>query len=364
VWFDPKQSLTDEPAATSNVPIQNLYYLLCYATKCLSVRDRIDVESLDGPTPAALYAKVLDQGLGRLRRRGFPKRYRDREEETAYPRGRINFAPTVSRALLQQRKVSCTISELVHDHTINRAFKAAARVLAGAPGVPHDVRVRLRGHAQILGSVADWPIRQIDIVGARRERRLDALTAFMLDICRLVQQSALISPAGDDTAFFDLRGSASAMGAVFEEFLFEFYRQEQRTFTVSRPHLNWQHSAPMGVDTTVLPTMRTDVMLESANARVLIEAKCTAKTMESHKGGKPKLRSSHLYQILNYLDHVATDRPKTGLLLYAQSGNPLDLRFEIAGHRLMVRSVDLEQDWQGIHRDVLATLGDAQGWAA
>ena len=86
--------------------------------------------------------------------------------------------------------------------------------------------------------------------------------------------------------------------------------------------------------------------------------------MESHNGGKPKLRSGHLYQILNYLDHVPTDRPKTGLLLYAQSGDPLDVRFEIAGHRLMVRSVDLAQDWQGIHRDVLAVLEQAEGWAA
>ena len=45
-------------------------------------------------------------------------------------------------------------------------------------------------------------------------------------------------------------------------------------------------------------------------------------------------------------------------------GDPLDVRFEIAGHRLMVRSVDLAQDWQGIHRDVLAVLGQAEEWAA
>ena len=363
MWFDPNTA-DDEPASTSDVPIQNLYYLLCYATKCLSVRDRLSVESMQGPTPATLYAKVLDQGLSRLRRRGFPKRYRDREETTSYPRGRINMSQTVSQALLQQRKVSCTLSELVHDHPINRAFKAAARVLAGMHGVPHETRVRLRGHAQTLGSVTDAPIRQIDIAGARRERRLDALTAFLLDICRLVQQSALISPTGNETSFFDLRGSAAAMGGVFEEFLFEFYRREQSNFDVSRPHLDWVHSAPLGVDAAVLPTMRTDVMLTSPTARVLVEAKCTAKTMDSYNGGKPKLRSGHLYQILNYLDHVATDRPKTGLLLYAQSGNPLDVRFEIAGHRLMVRSIDLAQDWQGIHRDVLAVLEQAKAWAA
>ena len=235
--------------------------------------------------------------------------------------------------------------------------------LRGAPE-PQRRYLSVAGHAQALGTVTDLALGHIDIAAARRGERLDALTAFLLDICRLVQQSALIAPRGDDASFFDLRGSATAMGAVFEEFIFEFYRREQRTFSVGRPHLDWVHSDPVGINTGLLPTMRTDVMLTAADCRVLVEVKCTAKTKFSHRGGKPKLRSDHLFQILNYLDHVPTDRPKTGVLLYAQSGDPLDVRFEIAGHRLMVRSVDLAQDWQSIHRDVLAVLGQAEKWAA
>ena len=54
----------------------------------------------------------------------------------------------------------------------------------------------------------------------------------------------------------------------------------------------------------------------------------------------------------------------TNVQLHAQPEGPLDVRFEIAGHRLMVRSVDLAQDWQGIHRVVLAVPGHAEEWAA
>jgi 5-methylcytosine-specific restriction enzyme subunit McrC len=364
VWFDSQGAQLDEKSATSRVPISNLYYLLCYATQCLSALKLISVDAVSGPTPASLYAQVLDQGLARLRRRGFPKIYQDREEETSYPRGRINMAPTVSRALLQQRKVSCTISELVHDHATNQAFKAAARILAGASGVSHGHRVRLRSHVQVLGAVADIPIRQIDIGQCRRQRRLDTTTAFLLEICALVQRCALIRPRGEEAEFIDMRGSAQTMGAVFEGFLYEFLRREQREFKVSRQHLNWQLAGPVVEQAAMLPTMKTDVMLTSPGARVLIEAKCTARMTASRMGGRPKLRSAHLYQILNYLDHVPTDRPKAGLLLYAQSGDPLDLKFEIAGHRLMVRSVDLNQQWEGIHRDVLAVVVEAKEWAA
>ena len=39
----------------------------------------------------------------------------------------------------------------------------------------------------------------------------------------------------------------------------------------------------------------------------------------SHHGGKPKLRSDHLFQTLNDLDPMPTNRSKTGLLLSAIS---------------------------------------------
>ena len=44
MWFDSQSAEADEESATSRVPISNLYYLLCYATQCLSALKLISVE--------------------------------------------------------------------------------------------------------------------------------------------------------------------------------------------------------------------------------------------------------------------------------------------------------------------------------
>jgi 5-methylcytosine-specific restriction enzyme subunit McrC len=250
------------------------------------------------------------------------------------------------------------------DIPINQAFKAAARVLAGASGVPMKLRRRLHSHVQLLGGVTDVPLTQLDIAQCRRQRRLDSVTAFLLEICDLVRRSALVRPEGAEADFADLRASAQKMGAVFEAFLYEFLRREQQEFAVSRPHLAWRRTEASSPQARYLPTMKTDVVLESARQRIVIEAKCTAKMTSRHMGGHAKLRSDHLYQVLNYLRHVPEDRSTTGLLLYAQSGKPLALELEIDGRRLMVRSLNLDQPWEGIHDDLLDVVGQAKRWAA
>ncbi len=340
-------------SAPSAVPIDNLYYLLCYATKSLATLKQVPTGAIDGPTPARLYAAVLDEGLARLRRRGFPKRYRERRELTSTPRGRINVATTLARGLLVRRQVDCTVSELIHDHAINRALKAAVRWLAPHRGLSKERQARLRRHVQILGSVADQPLREIDLHLATHGQRLDPLIRFLLQIVRMVQMAALVHPDGSSAHFFDVRRSPQQMGLIFESFLYEFYKREQAEFRVKAPHLNWRVDQEESDDIVDLPTMRTDVVLECADQRILIEAKCTGSMMASNQGGRRKLRSDHLYQLTNYMRHIVHDRPTVGVLLYAQCGAPLSRSYLIDGQRIVVESIDLSLPWQQIHAATL-----------
>lgn len=76
-----------------------------------------------------------------------------------------------------------------------------------------------------------------------------------------------------------------------------------------------------------------------------------------------RLRSSHLYQLHTYLAHFAGGLPLTGVLLYAQVDGPLRLDYRLADHRLLVRSLDLGQPWQGIHEDLLGLVEEIAGAA-
>ena len=350
----------ESPQPALQVPIENLYYLLCYASQNPSARGLVPVQGLEGPSPTVLYAQILAQGLSRLRRRGLPRRYQDRVEDTRYPRGRVNMGPTVSRALIQQGQVNCTLNELVLDHPINQLFKAAARLLASQPEVPKSCRSILRSHVQFLGQVRDVPLKSLNMTECRRGR-LDTMTSFLLNICALVRLVALPRQADGTERLFDVRCSKSMMGAIFESFLREFLRREQREYTVHSPYIDWQAESLDPVSESFLPRMKTDVVLASKRTRILIEAKCTQRMTHQFKGGSPKLRSKHIYQIMNYLEHMKPGPPTVGLLLYAQSGPALRLDLRLGGHELRVRSLNLNQAWTGIHADLIHLIAHDVG---
>jgi len=50
----------------------------------------------------------------------------------------------------------------------------------------------------------------------------------------------------------------------------------------------------------MLPLMRTDIHLESANSRTIIDTKYYSETLQLHHG-KNSLRSENLYQLVSYL---------------------------------------------------------------
>ena len=45
-----------------------------------------------------------------------------------------------------------------------------------------------------------------------------------------------------------------------------------------------------------------------------------------------------------------------GILLYPTVDVDLDLNYEIQGHRVRVKTINLNQDWQNIRRDLLQVV--------
>ena len=56
-----------------DIPIQNIYYLLCYAWDKLAERDIVDVQPIDQTTLTDLFAQVLINGTHHLVKRGFDR---------------------------------------------------------------------------------------------------------------------------------------------------------------------------------------------------------------------------------------------------------------------------------------------------
>ena len=62
------------------IPIQNIYFLLCYAWDLLEPDKTVDVE-IDGALSLAnLYARLLTTGLNEIFRRGIERQYVEYDE--------------------------------------------------------------------------------------------------------------------------------------------------------------------------------------------------------------------------------------------------------------------------------------------
>src|SRR5262249_26147763 len=138
-----------------------------------------------------------------------------------------------------------------------------------------------------------------------------------------------------------------------------FFRREQRNYSVEAAPLRWELTTGSGADLAFLPGMRTDVTLRRPGRTLVIDAKFYREPLQQHHG-RWTVRSGHLYQLFAYLKNLAArGQPVAeteGLLLYPEATRVLNLTYQIHGHSVRVRTINLKQPWPQIHEDVLALL--------
>ena len=341
-----------------SVPLQNVYYLLCYAWNRLEVRDQISLGSVSGERVENLLGVVLDAGLADLIRRGLDRGYVDVEEEGRRLRGKLLLSQTVRRMLVQRGQVACLTDELSYDVPHNRVLKAAARALINLPTLDGKVRSRLRGHVLKLDSVTDVELSPSAFRQVQLHRNVSRYV-FLVNIAQLVARSLLPDQTTGHLRFHPFTANEQAMGTLFQLFVRHFLEREQDQFRVSAPKIQWDLETSDTSDKSWLPEMRTDVLLESSSQRVLLETKYYAQPYQEQYSRKT-LISDHLYQLLSYLTQMSVDGgPKpVGVLLYADTGEGFDLTYRVSGHVMRVKSLNLNQSWPDIHRSLLTLAQD------
>lgn len=116
-----------EPAP---IPIQNIFYLLCYAWDRLDQGTLIDVSKIESTELVDLFAMVLVKGIEHLERRGLERDYRFRTEELRGVRGRVENFPSARRFLPRHGRALCTYDELSPNTLPNQVLKATLRRLS------------------------------------------------------------------------------------------------------------------------------------------------------------------------------------------------------------------------------------------
>lgn len=280
------------------IPIQNLYYLFCYAWNRLEEGEAVDVGGVDSPELADLFAKVLIGGLKHLIRRGIDRGYLPIEEELSMLRGRVNIQGSMQLTLRRTPQLLCEFDELRHDILTNRILKATTSRLVKVAGLDKDLAHELRVISRVLDDVSEIHLsknvfRQVQIF------RNNAFYDFLIRICELIYESTLPEGGGDRYRFSDILRDEKKMALIFENFVRNFFRIEQAQYKVTPLQMRWDAVADEN-NLQMLPLMRTDIHLENADRHIIIDTKYYYDALQPHHG-KRSLRSENLYQLFSYL---------------------------------------------------------------
>jgi 5-methylcytosine-specific restriction enzyme subunit McrC len=158
--------------------------------------------------------------------------------------------------------------------------------------------------------------------------------------------------------FVDIGRDHHKLAKLFERFAFEFY-QKHSGYRVKKERINW-----LSDRFEYLPTMNTDITLESPNRKIIIDTKFYGSTLGSRGDdfGAKKFHSANLYQIFSYVSNVAGANTQSnthkaeGILLYPTVDVELSEKYIIKDHPISVFTVNLNADWQLIHERMLEIL--------
>jgi 5-methylcytosine-specific restriction enzyme subunit McrC len=343
------------------IPIRNLYYLLCYAWNALDEKDDALVAELDGLTHVELLAKVLAVSAQRLWRRGLDRGYRTLDDETSFPRGRIDVQRTVARQLEPIGRAACRFDELGHDVLHNQILATTARRLSRLPTLVRDLREEMVAIDRTLADVSTIPLRaatftQVQLHGRLRRYRL------ALHICELVHDQLVIDERTRDVHFRDFVEDPKKMPLLFEQFVRNFYRRELSGWSIKRDDIAWNLVPLTAGASDYLPKMQTDISLRGEGRTIIVDTKFYAEAFTSHYESE-KLRPAHLYQLTAYLRNIAAkgghDANAAGVLLYPEVNPIPSLQYMSEGHRLTATGVDLTADWRAIHQRLIEIVASA-----
>jgi len=333
------------------IPIENIYFLLSYAWNKLDDKERVNVSIDDKTELLDLFAKILINGTNSLLKRGIDKNYINHTEEIAGVKGKVQISQTLKSNLLFRQKAICTYSDLSPNILTNRILVTTIYQLARTKDLDSQLKDKLVSLLRMLGGIEQIELTT-SIFKQVKLNRNNRFYGFILNVCQIIHENLLPSEELGKFKFTDFTRDERKMNQLFESFVRNFYRIEQRKYnTVKREIIKWQFEKSGDESLQYLPQMETDISLESDTEKIIIDAKYYSETMTINYD-KEKIKSANLYQLFSYLLNQESIDPKTqnatGILLYPTIETDYNLAFQYGHHKILIRTVNLNTNWKNI----------------
>jgi 5-methylcytosine-specific restriction enzyme subunit McrC len=343
------------------IPVQNIYYLLCYAWNKLEERDVVNVPVEDCNNIIDLLAKVLSGAITHLLKRGLDRGYIEHHEDRSALRGKIIFNPSLKRTLFHHGKAHCHFDDLHYNVLHNQILKTTIRKLVLDEELDKGLKDELIGLYRRLHGIDEIALNS-KIFRSVKLHRNNNFYDFPLKVCELVYDAILVSDkaGGGDVRFRDYIRD-KRMWELFQLFVRNFYAREWKGCRILPSGINWQGEGLTDKSVSALPRMNTDIILRYGERKIIIDTKFYYQALVNHHG-KEMVRPDHLYQLFAYLKNATVNGEShlyEGMLLYPTVGPGHELQYKLHGHKVSVRTINLDQGWKGIHDDLLSYVATA-----
>ena len=333
------------------IPIENIYYLLCYAWNKLDEKDRVDVSIDDKTELLDLFAKVLINATKILLKRGIDKSYIDKTEELAGVKGKLQFSRTLKSNILFKQRTICSFDDFSENIISNRILVSTIYRLTRTNSLDKQLKYELVTLLRMLSNIEQIGITH-SIFKKVRLNRNNHFYGFVMDVCQIIYESTFPSEVQGQFKFSDFTRDDNKMNILFESFIRNYYKVEQKKYnTVKKETIRWQFDKTETDSIQYLPIMETDITLENIEEKIIIDAKFYRETMNLYYD-REKIKSTNLYQLFSYLlnqqDGNMKTQNATGILLYPTITKDYDLEFHYKDHKIKIMTLNLNSNWRNI----------------
>jgi 5-methylcytosine-specific restriction endonuclease McrBC regulatory subunit McrC len=337
---------------TFKVPIRNLFCLLSYANEMPELVNSLNDVDEDLITYDFIVAQFLRE-VESLKRRGFVKNYVATVESTSRMSGRLLINESIPSFVARQPVVVCEKDQ----YTTNILFNQIMKSTLGAICVNHLVKEELRKHSfkylDFMPEVESLPLTR-GIFSKICFGRHNVHYKRMIHLARLLHELTLLTHKNGHWSLFSAELDEQSLNQIFEKFLFNFYRIEQKDYKVTSEMVQWHLEG----NQMFLPMMKTDVSLTHRNGRekIIIDAKFYRNIFQENYG-KSSFHSHNMYQLFTYLMHQPKELKLRGILIYPFNGTEVGESYSWDERMSMeVMTLNLDESWKKIYEKLIDLL--------
>lgn len=332
------------------IPIENIYYLLCYAWNKLDEKDRISVSINDNTELLDLFAKVLINATRILLKRGLDKNYVAQTTEFAGVKGKLELGQTLKSNLYLKQKTICTFDKFSGNILTNQILVTTLHRLVRTINLDNELKGEIKKLLWMFDEISRIELKP-SVFSQVKLHRNNKFYGFVINICQLIYENSLPGENAGEWKFADFTRDERKMNQLFEAFIRNFYKIEQSVYNVKSEIIKWDFETADNLHRQYLPQMITDITLENRNSKIIIDAKYYKETMAVNYG-REKVKSGNLYQLFSYLLNQQTNENKTraatGILLYPTIENEYNLKFKYQSHDIYIKTINLNTNWKDI----------------